>query len=584
VSAPIRLDAAARTVAGTADPVLTVSGLRVEYVHRGRSVPAVKGVDLVVGPGETVALVGESGSGKTTTAHAVIGLLPPAARQTADAVLLGSTDVRGWSQRRFASVRGRYVGFVPQDPGVALNPVQRIGTQVTEALRIHRLVRPADAPRRAVEILAAAGMDDPEAVAHRYPHELSGGQRQRVLIGIALSADPALVIADEPTSALDVTVQRVILDHLAERTRTLGASVLLITHDLGVAADRADRVVVMRAGEVVEQGPAAQVLTDPRHEYTRRLVAAAPSLRSSRIVATTRADASSASDVSRAGRDTDGDRHPVVLSLQGVEKRFSSRARGVTRTVDAVAGVSLQVRRGATTALVGASGSGKTTVARIAARLVAADAGRIELNGTDITAARGNALRELRRDLQLVYQDPFGSLNPRMRIAEIVAAPLRAYGIGTRATRRSRAADLLHRVAIPSELHDRLPTELSGGQRQRVAIARAIALEPSLLILDEPVSALDVSVQEQLLRLLADLQAERGLGYLFITHDLAVVRQIADDVAVMNEGLVVEEGRVDDIFARPAHPYTRQLLDAIPGRRTPVPRDINPRNRQGESA
>ena len=539
---------------GTPEPVLSVGDLAISYTSRGRRTAAVQGVAFSVGPGETVALVGESGSGKTTTAHAIVGLLPGSAHRDAGAIVLGETDIAGWSQRRLATIRGRHVGFVPQDPGVALNPVQRIGVQVAEPLRIHGLAGRAEADARALEILAQAGLDDPQAVALRYSHELSGGQRQRVLIGIALACDPPLIIADEPTSALDVTVQKVVLDHLQERTREAGASVLLITHDLGVAADRADRIIVMQGGRIVEEGPASRVLGAPEHEYTRRLVAAAPSLQSHRLSATP------GTPVPRERGDD------VVLELAGIARRYVSRAGGRTREVVAARDVNLSVRAGRTTALVGASGSGKTTVARIASRLVEPDAGRVLLGGRDITTATGADLRELRRGLQLVYQDPFGSLDPRMRILDTVAAPLRAYRIGDRASRARAAAGLLDRVQLPADLHRRLPAELSGGQRQRVAIARALALNPRVLILDEPVSALDVSVQEQLLQLLTDLQSELGLGYLFITHDLAVVRQIADEVAVMNKGEVVEAGTVADLFENPHDPYTVELLAAIPGR------------------
>lgn len=530
-------------------PVLTVTGLGIAYATRRGIVPAVEDVSFTVSAGETVALVGESGSGKTTSAHAVVGLLPAQARRIGGSVLLGDTDITAWSQRRLSTIRGRHVGFVPQDPGVALNPVQRIGTQVAEALLIHRLVDRRRAPVRALEILTDAGIDDPESVAHRYPHELSGGQRQRVLIGIALSCDPHLVIADEPTSALDVTVQKVVLDHLQERTRASGTSLLLITHDLAVAADRADRIVVLKDGRVVEHGPAVQVLQHPREEYTRRLVDAAPSLHSIRIVPTVAV----------------ADRGPAtpVLALTGIGKTYTSGSR---RVVVAAEGVDLTVERGRTTALVGSSGSGKTTVARIAARLTRADSGSIELGERDITTAGGTELRRLRRRLQYVHQDPYSSLDPRMTVSQIIAAPLRAHHRGGRAERTRRAAELADTVALPSDVLTRLPRELSGGQRQRVAIARALALSPDVLILDEPVSALDVSVQDQILRLLTDLQATASLGYLFITHDMAVVRQISDTVGVMERGRVVEYGPVDEVFAHPRHDATRALLDAIPGR------------------
>ncbi|WP_009474887.1 ABC transporter ATP-binding protein [Rhodococcus sp. JVH1] len=540
--------------AGATAPLLQVSGLRVAYGSVSDPVVAVKGVDLTVSRGEVVAVVGESGSGKSTTAHAILGLLSGSGRAVAGTVTFDGERLDTKSERALERVRGARIGLVPQDPTTSLNPVLRVGTQVAEVLRIHGLADRRTAGIEAVRILAEAGIDKPEVRARQYPQDLSGGQRQRVLIGIALACSPELVIADEPTSALDVTVQRRILDHLDARIAEAGTAVLLITHDLGVAADRADRIVVMSEGEVVEAGPTREVLENPRHEYTRTLLAAAPSLAVGR----------GPSRAAETGADP-----AVLLRVSGVSKTFRIDRR---TAIDAVQDVSFEVPRGRTLSLVGESGSGKSTVARIAIRLESPTAGRVEFDGRDITTLRGGALRALRRRVQIVYQNPYASLDPKLAIADIVAEPLGAFGVGTRAERAARVAELLEQVALPRIYLERRPAELSGGQRQRVAIARALALHPELVVLDEPVSALDVSVQSQILGLLEGLQRELGLSYLFISHDLAVVRQISDTVAVMRSGRIVESGTAAEIFDNPRHDYTRQLLDAIPGRSVVRPR------------
>ncbi|GAB3102999.1 dipeptide ABC transporter ATP-binding protein [Isoptericola nanjingensis] len=550
-------------------PVLEISGLEVAYrTADGGHRPAVRGVDLRVGAGEVVALVGESGSGKSTTAHAALHLLPRGGEVTAGRLRLDGRDLSGLTEKEWQDVRGRHVGLVPQDPTVSLNPVVRVGDQVAEVLVVHGLVRRADARVRAVELLRQAGVDDPAARARQYPHQLSGGLRQRVLIAIAIAAGPRLIVADEPTSALDVTVQRRILDHLDALARETGTAVLLITHDLGVAADRADRIVVLQDGVVVEEGPAARLLDDPRHPYTRALIAAAPSLASSRLVVGARDGGAREGGAAQGGEAPPSSAEPApVLALDGVRKEFALPRGAERRTLVAVDDVSLAVGPGRTYALVGESGSGKTTTARLALRLERPSAGRVVFRGEDVTAARGRELRSLRRGFQVVYQSPYASLDPRFTVEQIVTEPLRAYGVGDRAERADRVRSLIDDVALPVDVLRRGPRELSGGQRQRVAIARALALRPDLVVLDEPVSALDVSVQAQILELLVRLQAEHGLAYLFVSHDLAVVRQVADQVGVMRRGRIVEQGAADQILLDPQEDYTRELVAAIPGRR-----------------
>lgn len=554
-------------------PVLEITGLEVGYRTRdGGTYRAVRGVDLTVGRGEVVALVGESGSGKSTTAHAALHLLSRSGSVTGGSIRLGGRDLGALTEKEWQGVRGREVGLVPQDPTVSLNPVTRVGDQVAEVLVVHGLARRAEARRRAVELLRQAGIDEPEARARQYPSQLSGGMRQRVLIAIAIAAGPRLIVADEPTSALDVTVQRRILDHLDGLVRELGTAVLLITHDLGVAADRADRIVVLERGVVVEQGPAEQVLRDPQHPYTQQLLAAAPSLASTRLVAGSAVPAGRPAAVrERAENPAPGpgpaDAEPPVLEVRGLRKEFTLPRGGERRTLVAVDDVGFAVGRGRTYALVGESGSGKSTTARLALRLERPTAGSVVFEGTDITDARGGDLRRLRRGFQVVYQSPYASLDPRFTVEQVITEPLRAYRVGTPAERAERARALVEDVALPADVLRRGPRELSGGQRQRVAIARALALHPALVVLDEPVSALDVSVQAQILELLVRLQAEHGLTYLFISHDLAVVRQVADHVGVMQSGRLVEQGPADAVLLDPQEGYTRELVAAIPGRR-----------------
>ncbi|MFI5934713.1 dipeptide ABC transporter ATP-binding protein [Actinoplanes sp. NPDC051494] len=526
--------------------LVDIKGLDVGYVRHRTVRPAVVGLDLTVGAAEVVAIVGESGSGKTTTANAIIGLLPPNGRITAGSAVVDGVQTAGAKESTLRRLRGSVVGLIPQDPMVGLNPTQRVGAQIAEVVKLRGISGPS-VHTEVVEYLDQAGVPDPERRARQYPHELSGGLRQRALIAIALAGRPKLIIADEPTSALDVTVQKRILDHLGGLVREQGISLLIITHDLAVAADRADRVVVMQHGRTTEQGDPRVILSRPEQPYTRRLIAAAPRLaHGGRIVA--RFDV------------RDQKRPEPVLTLSKVGKTFP---RGFAALDD----VSLSVPRGQTHALVGESGCGKTTTLRIALGLETATRGSVRLNGTEITGLSWNKLRPLRRQAQLVHQDPFATLDPKFTVGQSITEPLVSFRVGDRRTRRARALELLDQVALPAAYLDRLPQELSGGQRQRVAIARALALRPDLIMLDEPVSALDVLVQEQILHLLADLQEALQLSYLLVSHDLAVVAEVAHTVSVMSAGRVVEEGPVAEVFTNPASPLTQELIDAIPGRK-----------------
>ncbi|WP_067718600.1 dipeptide ABC transporter ATP-binding protein [Nocardia yamanashiensis] len=549
-------------------PLLEIRDLRVSFGSGERRVEAVRGVDLTVYPGQTVAIVGESGSGKSTTAHAVIGLLPGTGRVESGQILFDGKDLAAASAAELVAVRGNGIGFVPQDPMSNLDPVWKVGFQIAETLAANGIARGRAARQRAVELLAEAGIADAEQRVNQYPHEYSGGMRQRALIAIGLSARPKLLIADEPTSALDVTVQRQILDHIDGLTKELGTAVLLITHDLGLAAERAEHLVVMYRGRVVESGPALAILRDPQHEYTRRLVDSAPSIASQRLSAVrTRAKIRElAEDVAAA--ETEGAQPDDILVADALTKRYRIRGSVPWKHTELVAAdqVSFRLRRGTTTALVGESGSGKTTVAQMVLGLVPPTSGAVTFDGRDVAEMAKRAPLAFRRRVQPIFQNPYGSLDPSYSIHRTIVEPLRTHGIGTRAERDARVRELLELVALPTSVADRYPGELSGGQRQRVAIARALALEPDLVVCDEAVSALDVLVQAQILQLLNELQAELGLSYLFITHDLAVVRQIADNVVVMQQGHVVEAATTTEVFDNPQSDYTRRLLDAIPGR------------------
>ncbi|HEY8305813.1 MAG TPA: ABC transporter ATP-binding protein [Lapillicoccus sp.] len=537
----------------TADgPILAIENLTVVFGTTGGDQAAVRDLSLTVPTGSTVALVGESGSGKSTTAAAVNRLLPANGRVTAGRVLLDGRDLLTISEREMRRVRGVGIGLVPQDPMSNLDPLMRIGDQVAEALEVHDVAKGKAAWARALELLDLVGIPDPQARAAQYPHEFSGGMRQRALIAMGLACRPRLLVADEPTSALDVTVQRRILDTVDAITEELGTSVLLITHDLGLAAERADTVAVMYRGEIVETGPAAHILAEPEHAYTKRLLAAAPSLNTVREVRRT----------------------PQVLvapeslvRFEGVSKRFAlrRRGRGAGDDILAVDDVSFGIPRGQTAAIVGESGSGKSTTANLLLGLEIPTSGRILVGGQDLATMSRRETFALRRRIQPVFQNPYASLDPRYTVERSVAEPLKVHGVATPGERRERVRMLLDQVALDADLATRLPHELSGGQRQRVAIARALALEPDIVVLDEAVSALDVIVQAQILDLLAELQSRLGLTYLFISHDLAVVRLVSDQVHVMRAGRIVESGPPEQIFDAPQDAYTGELLAAIPG-------------------
>ncbi|MEX5262764.1 MULTISPECIES: ABC transporter ATP-binding protein [Kocuria] len=569
-----------------AAPLLEVENLAVAFSTMNGPVQAVHEASLILREGRTLAIVGESGSGKSTTAMSVIGLLPGNGRVTGGSVRFAGQELVGLDEARMRRIRGRQIGLVPQDPMSNLNPVTTVGRQVAETLLVHGLATRRDVDEKVVAALAAAGLPEPERRARQYPHEFSGGMRQRALIAIGLACRPRLLIADEPTSALDVTVQRTILDQIERMTEEIGTSVLLITHDLGLAAERAQDIVVMHRGRIVEAGPSARVLEDPQDEYTRRLVQAAPSVAAARVGrqavpspgrtgAGATAAAPAAAGPSASGSTAGGvpapaapeaagaaAREPLVV-IENLTKVFKGRLGQAGFT--AVQDVSLTVPRGRTVAIVGESGSGKTTTARMLLKLYEPTSGSIRFDGQDVTGLRGRQLAAFRQRVQPIFQDPYSSLNPMFTIGRIVEEPLSTYGRGTRAERRDRVKWLLEEVALPPSTVNRYPNELSGGQRQRVAIARALALQPELIVCDEPVSALDVLVQKQILDLLGRLQDEFGLSYLFISHDLAVVRLISDEVCVMKDGRLVEAGASEEIFTDPQHPYTRQLLASIPG-------------------
>ncbi len=528
-------------------PLLSIRDLTVSF--RDSITPAVSAVSFDIFAGETVAIVGESGSGKSTTAAAVNRLLPVTANVSGSVVFDGQ-ELTTATERHMMSIRGAGIGLVPQDPMSNLDPLMTVGNQVAEALRAHDQTLRERIGQRVVELLDMVGIPDPARRARQYPHEFSGGMRQRVLIAMALSCQPRLLIADEPTSALDVTVQKRILDELAVLTSDLGTAVMLITHDLGIALERADRVLVLQRGQIVEVGETGKILRDPEHAYTKQLLKAVPSFSAPRVAA----------DRGRVSS-------PAIIKLVEVRKEFSLRPSAGQRstTILAVDDVNFEIRRGEAVSIVGESGSGKSTVANILLGLERATAGEIVVDDKQLSSLSRRELVAFRRKVQPVFQNPYASLDPRWRVVDSIIEPLRVHKIGNRADQIARAMTLLDQVALSANTAKRYPHELSGGQQQRVAIARALALSPDLVVLDEAVSALDVLVQAQILDLLAELNTELNLSYLFISHDLAVVRLISDYVHVMRRGRIIESGTPEQIFDHPTSEYTKELLAAIPG-------------------
>ncbi|SFI89263.1 peptide/nickel transport system ATP-binding protein [Bosea sp. OK403] len=533
-----------------APPVLSIEKLTLALPALADRAHAVEGVTLAIAPGETLCVVGESGSGKSMIAHAVMGLLPKAVKPAGGAIRLAGRDLLSLDEEAMQDVRGREIGMIFQEPMTSLNPVMRVADQIIETFEAHGLHGASERRARAIALLTEVGLPDPPRLAKAYPHELSGGQRQRVMIAMALALEPKLLIADEPTTALDVTTQAQILKLLDNLRHKHGTAVLFITHDMGVVAEIADRIAVLEKGVLVEEGTADQVLGAPRHAYTQKLLAAVPSL---------------VPPVRPALPES-----PPVLSVEGLGKIYRKRSFfGTAREVRAAEDISFSLVRGETLGLVGESGSGKSTVGRCCLRLIEPNSGRIVLSGqgsgdlvlSDLGPA---ALRRHRKRIQMVFQDPFASLNPRQTVGRIISDGPVAHGVA-RVTALMKARELLELVGLSANAVDRYPHEFSGGQRQRIGIARALALEPDVLVADEAVSALDVSVQAQILSLIKDIQSRLGLAILFVTHDLRVAAQICDRIAVMQRGRIVETGPTAALFAAPQHEYTRQLLAAVPG-------------------
>ncbi|MFD7137414.1 dipeptide ABC transporter ATP-binding protein [Streptomyces sp. NPDC059894] len=542
-------------------PLLQVRDVSVEFTLPGRpATPVLRGVSLDVAAGSVRAVVGESGSGKSTLGRVVTGTLAGNGRVTGGAVALGDRTLTGLSERQYRSVRGKEIGYIPQDALLGLNPLLPVGVQAAEPLRAHGIGSRAERRARVLDLFAEVGLRDPLRVYGRYPHELSGGMCQRVLIAAAMSTRPRLLIADEPTTALDVTVQKTILDLLTGLVRTEDLGILLITHDLGVAAERADDIAVVKDGRVVRAGRTADVIGDPGDAYTEALLRSSSLGFSGRRAAETRREYT---------RTIPADA-PLVVKADKVGKTFRSRNRRGEDSVTAVADATFDVRKGTTLGIVGESGSGKTTLVRILAGLTPADTGTVEIAGQPVVHhRRGAGQAELYRTVQMVYQDPFASLNPRSTVRAILDEPLKGHHQGNAAERAARIAELLEATGLPAALADRYTAELSGGQRQRVAIARALAPRPEVVVLDEPVSALDVTVQRQILDLLTRLQRELSLTYVFISHDLGVIAEVADDIAVLRHGHIVERGSAAEVLTDPRTDYVRELLASIPGATAP---------------
>jgi len=531
--------------------LVEIRGLKTHFDTEKGIVKAIDGIDLDIAPGKTVALVGESGSGKSMTALSMLGLVPkPVGKIVAGSIRFDGRDLTKLPEDALRHIRGNDISMIFQEPMTSLNPVFRIGHQIASVIRLHQNLPKAAAWKKAIELLELAGIPDPERNAMSYPHEFSGGMNQRAMIAMALACRPKLLIADEPTTALDVTVQAQILRLLRQLQLDIGMAILLITHDLGIVAEMADTVSVMQNGLIVEQGPVHGIYKTPRESYTQKLLAAVPRI-----------------DLTPAEPPPEPEPEAPLIEVMNLQKYFPIRKGVLRRTagfVKAVDGISFAIPKGKTMALVGESGSGKTTAGRTILRLLEPTGGRICFDGRDITTLPRDALRTLRKRMQIIFQDPFGSLNPRISVYSMLSEILFVHRIGNKGDRRDRVAEILRLVELPADIMGRYPHEFSGGQRQRLAIARALAVEPDFVVADEAVSALDVTIRAQILDLLKNLQEKLGLTYLFITHDLGVTQQFCDRVVVMNRGAIVEHGPTDAVFRNPQDPYTQRLLDAVP--------------------
>ena len=536
----------------TTAPAVSIKNLRIALPKGAERPFAVDGVSFDLHPGKIVCVVGESGSGKSMCAHALMGLLPDTVSISSGEIAFEGRDLLKLDETGWRDMRGRRLAMIFQEPMTALNPLMRIGDQMAEMFEAHGLLTPKERRARALALAREVGLPDPERIVRAYPHQLSGGQRQRAMIAMALALEPAVLVADEPTTALDVTTQAHILKLIRNLQQSRNMAVMFITHDFGVVADIADQVVVLRHGKVVEEGPAEAVFRAPQHDYTKALLAAVPSI----------------DPPARPPRDD----RPRAVEVIGLDKTYVTSGGWFRedRRVDAARQVNFSILKGETLGLVGESGSGKSSVARLVMRLIEADRGTVWIGDTELTSLSGRALRAERHRIQMIFQDPFASLNPRRKVGHIIADGPIAAGTDSRVA-FDRARDLLKMVGLDAGALDRYPHEFSGGQRQRIGIARALALEPEIIVADEAVSALDVSVQAQVLRLLEDLKSRLGLSMLFITHDLRVAAQICDRIAVMQRGAIVELKPTAQLFAAPEHPYTQELLAAVPGRTTRAP-------------
>ncbi|TQF43504.1 glutathione ABC transporter ATP-binding protein [Bradyrhizobium sp. UNPF46] len=565
-------NAPAPLVSQAQSPVLSVSGLTTSFMLERRWIPVVRNVSFDVAPRETVAIVGESGSGKSVTALSIMRLIPKDIGLVEGRVMLAGRDLLALPEASMTDIRGNDVAMIFQEPMTSLNPVLTIGFQIAEALIQHRGLSRAAAEAETIRLLDRVRIPAAKSRFHEHPHRFSGGMRQRVMIAMALACKPKLLIADEPTTALDVTIQAQILELLKELQREEGMAILFITHDMGVVAEIADRTVVMYGGQAVETDATARIFEAPSHPYTRALLAAVPRLgsmdgraRPMRFPIVDKVTGTSDDPVETP--DTVSTAERPLLEVAGLTTRFPIRSGlfgKVSGRVHAVENVSFTLRAGETLALVGESGCGKSTTGRSILKLTEPDSGTVLIDGQDVLAMSGRALRDFRKQMQIIFQDPFASLNPRMSVGTAIAAPLLANGLATASQARDEVADLLVRVGLSADMAARFPHEFSGGQRQRICIARALALGPKLIVADEAVSALDVSVKAQVVNLMLDLQASMGLAYLFISHDIAVVERMSHRVAVMYLGEIVEIGPRADVFGNPQHPYTKKLMAAVP--------------------